>query len=304
MPVSDGEQSKGTGELTFRERIDALCVSVGDGTQRVDLGSLRELVASDPEQTAATCTWCVRRAVERGRTWHGYAQVALTLAQLYEILFEDDTLTVWVADEFERAGVTVRQPRMAVLDRETGDLSSPDDRPDDRPVLFDIERRLIDSGDIYPLVALFSHHPDGQDREQLRRLREHRCRVMVTFDIPTTDPREVWEVPEVRAYVALLAERMPYLPYYFLPREFGTLFTWLACLAPPEARSGGGIQLLHPDVLLHAALAYHYTWHFARWLGDDADAVVGEVFSPLPAEFIPHVREMRRRLEEQLGDAL
>ncbi|MFK0282453.1 chlororespiratory reduction 6 domain-containing protein [Streptomyces sp. NPDC090499] len=304
MPASDGGQRKDAREPTFQERIDALCVSVGDGTQRVDLNSLWELVESDPEQTAATCKWCVRRAVERGRSRHGYAQVALTLAQLYESIFDDDTLTVWVTDEFERAGVTVRQPRMAVLDRETGDLSSPDDQPDDRPVMLNIERRLIDSGDIYPLVAFFSHHPDGADREQLRRLREHRCRVMLTFDIPTTDPREVWEVPEVRAYVALLAERMPYLPYYFLPREFGTLFTWLACLAPPEARAGSGVQLLHPDVLLHAALAYHYTWRFARWLGDDADATVGDVFSTLPAEYMPYVREMHRRLEEQLGDAL
>ncbi|MEU9345500.1 chlororespiratory reduction 6 domain-containing protein [Streptomyces sp. NPDC048278] len=306
MPAAEGDRSRGAREPTFQERVDALCVSVGDGTRRVDLNSLRELVESDPEQTAVTCRSCVRRAVERGRHWHGYAQVALTLAQLYESIFDDDTLTIWVTDEFERAGVTVREPRMAVLDPETGGLSRPEDHPDDRPVVLDVERRLIDSGDIYPLVSFFSHHPDpdGQDRDQVRRLREHRCRVMFTFDIPTTDPREVWEVPEVRAYVAQLAERMPYLPYYFLPREFGTLFTWLACLAPQEARSGGGIQLLHPDVLLHAALAYHYTWRFAQWLGDDPDAVVRDVFSTLPEAFMPYVREMHRRLEEQLGDAL
>lgn len=303
MPVSRGEPGGGAGSPTFQEQVDALCVPQADGTRRVDVSALRALVAADPEQTAATCRTCVTRAKEQGRTWRGYAQMAMTLAALYESVFDDDILAVWVTDEFDRAGISVPNPAVRVVDPRTGALSDPDERPEEGPVQIAVERRFIDACDIRPLVVHLSHQPDGTGPEQLRRLRGRRGRVLITFDIPASDPREVWEVPEVRDYVGRLAEAMPYLPYYFLPRDFGTLFTWLACLAPPEAWSPSGIRLLHPDVVQQAALAVHSVRKFAAWLGDDPDAAVETVFSPLPGEFMAYVHRVQAELDRRLGDA-
>lgn len=302
MPESDDRNGTTANEPTFQQRVLALGVPRGDGTQFMNLNALRELVGSDPEQTAATCRQCMHLARQRVGTWHGHAQLAQALAGLYEDEFDDDTLSVWVADELASAGLEVTEPGVGILDSESDRLLPVDQVPDERPLLITVERLMLDSADIYPFVAMFSHHEGERGPERLEKLREFRGRVAIAFDISEDDPREVWEVPEVRAYVALLSERMPYLPYYFLPGHLRTLFTWLSCLAPPDAWSGGGVRLDHPDVMLQAAVALHFTRRFAAWLGDDPDEVAQLVFADWPEGFLDHLYVLVEGLGDRLGD--
>jgi hypothetical protein len=301
MPELDTGNGTTDNELTFQQRVLALGVPRGDGTQFMDLNALRELVGSDPEQTAATCRQCVQRARKRAGTWHGHAQLAQVLAALYEDEFDDDTLSVWVADELASAGIVVTEPEVGILE-ESDHVLSVDQVPDDRPMLITVERQMLDSADIYPFIAMFSHHEGERGPERRATLRELRGRVAIAFAIPKEDSREVWEVSEVRAYVALLSERMPYLPYYFLPEHLKTLFTWLSCLAPPEVWSEGGVRLDHPDVTLKAAVALHYTRRFAAWVGDDPDDVAQSAFADLPKAFLDHLHALVEALGERLGD--
>ncbi|WP_128437083.1 chlororespiratory reduction 6 domain-containing protein [Streptomyces cyaneus] len=302
MPELDDDNGTTGDEPTFQQRVLALGVPLGDGTQHMNLNALKELVGSDPEQTAATCRQCVHLARQRAGTWHGHAQLAQTLAALYEDEFDDDTLSVWVADELESAGLVVTEPEVGILDAESDRLISVDEVPDERPMLITVERQMLDSADIYPFVALFSRHEGERGPERLQQLRELRGRVAISFDIPPDDPREVWEVPEVRAYVFLLSERLPYLPYYFLPERLGTLFTWLSCLAPEDAWSGGGVRLDHPGVILQAARFLHCTRRFAEWLQDDPDEAARLVFGDWPEGFLEHLNVLVEELGDRLGD--
>ncbi|MGW0920545.1 hypothetical protein ACWD3J_16185 [Streptomyces sp. NPDC002755] len=239
------------------------------------IDAFRELVASEPERTTAACRHLVAKATAHTGTWHAFAQLAVVLAALYDLELDDDTLTQWVATELDGAGIAVRQPE--VIAPEHGPEPA-----DEEPLLFQVPLDRVEAGDVYPFVVTFSHRAQGQGPERIAELRKLRGRFVVSFVVPDSDAREVWEIPEIRCYVEQLCDRLPYLPYYFKPQDSGSLFVWLACLAPTHACSRGRLDLDDDDVVICTAWSIYATRMLAESLGDDPDEVCAALFAPLP----------------------
>lgn len=74
------------------------------------------------------------------------------------------------------------------------------------------------------------------------------------------DPREIYEIPEVRAYIRDLDEEFPFLPF-FISRRTGTLKMLAFCLIPSERVAAGQIRI---DRRAYAALVerWHEAVHF------------------------------------------
>ncbi|MFJ3310977.1 hypothetical protein ACIPSA_50245 [Streptomyces sp. NPDC086549] len=280
----------------FLERIEDLAVPAEDGSQQMSIEAIRELVASDPEQTAAACRHLVGKAKARTGTWHAFAQLAVVIAALYDMEFDDDTLTEWVETELDATGITVRQPKVEPVSPEQDQ-----ETPDETPLLFPVPLDRVKAGDVYPFVVTFSHRAQGLGPERIAELRNLRGRFVVSFVVPDSDPREVWEIPEIRAYVEQLCDKMPYLPYYFKPQDSGSLFMWLACLAPTHACSRGRLDLDDDDVVTHTAWSVYATRTLAEALGDDPDAACAVLFSPLPPPFMARINSLVEQLPEDFG---
>ncbi|MEV6235323.1 hypothetical protein [Lentzea sp. NPDC051838] len=265
--------------VEFRDRLESLVVSRGDGTQEIDSQALRELVRSDPERIVAACQAYAEVATSGVGKWHGTAQFAYLLALTYQAEFDDDSLTLWLAETFASAGLEVRIPVVR--------NPSPPEPPKLR---VEVSTEMLANRDIYPFVLAFSHHERGTGGSRRDELLARRGRVMWSFDIPLSDPRHVWEVPEVREYMTLLSQRLPYLPYFLDPDpEARSLFVWLACLAPPHAFHGNDLQLVDDDVLVVAAQTRHSVRVLAGALGEDPDEVAAAVFGVLPEAYVEMV---------------
>ncbi|GHC45047.1 hypothetical protein [Streptomyces cinnamoneus] len=280
--------------IAFLERIEDLAVSTGNGTQQMNIEALQELVASKPEQAASACRHLVGRARARTGTWHAFAQLAVVIAALYDLVFDDDTLTEWVETDLDTAGITVRQPEVIPPERE----SEPQDK---EPIPFSVPFDRVEAGDVYPFLVAFSHRAQGMGPERLAELKELRGRFAVTFEVSDSDAREVWEVPEIRSYAEQLCDQMPYLPYYFKPQDSGSLFMWLACLAPISACSEGWLDLDDDDVVTVAVWSMYATRMLAEALGDDPDEVCVAVFAPLPSPFTARITSLVEELPEDFG---
>lgn len=88
-------------------------------------------------------------------------------------------------------------------------------------------------------AELWAHHRELldrllRDRETARRWRD---RIEIRISGYENDPRELFEIPEARAFMTYLAERWPYA-FYFLNKEHGTFLRALfyACCAKSAVR--------------------------------------------------------------------
>ncbi|MCY0947078.1 hypothetical protein [Streptomyces antarcticus] len=278
----------------FLKRIEALAVPTGGGAQQMNIEAFQELVASDPERTASACRHLLDKAKARTGTWHAFAQLAVVMAALYDRALDDDTLTEWVETELDAAGITVGQPEVIPPEQDA-------EPADEKPLLFAVPPDRVEAGDIYPFVVTFSVRAQGMGPERIAELKRLRGRFVVTFDVPDSDPRAVWEIPKIRSYVAELSEQMPYLPYYFKPQDRGSLFMWLACLAPTHACSECRLNLDDDDVVTHTAWSMYATRTLAEALGDDPDEVCAGVFAPLPPPFTARITSLVEQFPEDFG---
>jgi hypothetical protein len=272
------------------ERLEALFVRRGDGKMETSAGDLRALVSEDPERSVAVCRVYVEMAKAQTGTWRGFAQAALMIAGAYEVELHDDTLTDYVRDQFDRAGLAVPAPTVA------GKVQAP--AP---PIEIDVTADMLAARDIYPFVVLFSHRTAAGSADRLAELRAARGRLQFTFGVPLSDPRAVWEVPEVRQYVARLHESLPYLPYYFDPDPDRRLVgIWVSCLAPAESLHDGGLDLDNPTVIAQVAVAARSVRLFAELLDEDGRERSRAVLtSALPAEYVDYVLKLDERFEAE-----
>ncbi|OEJ28899.1 hypothetical protein AS594_35235 [Streptomyces agglomeratus] len=278
--VAEREQMRKA--VDFQAKIEGLAVLTGEGKHRIEMGKLRELVSAEPEQCVAACRAYVGMAVDRISTWQAYAQFAIAISWAYRAEFEDDTLMVWVADELEASGVDVPAPALsAPVCKSDGPAAGRTEVEH-----LEVASELLASCDIYPFVVRYSHHALGSGPDEIVRLRQMRGSLVISFDVPQHDPREVWEVPEVRAYVTKLADRLPYLPYYFYPDpKYAMAQVWICCLAPPSAWTGKHLDLMDEVVLVRMAHTMNSLQVLAQLLGDDPEEVRQSVFASLPADF-------------------
>ncbi|MEU2655732.1 hypothetical protein ABZ615_10420 [Streptomyces sp. NPDC007325] len=277
-------------------QIADLAFPAGGGRQAVNARKLRELVSADPELSVTTCRAYVGMAVNRISAWRGYAQFAIAISWAYSAEFGDDNLTVWVRDELKANGVDVPDPVVTapVHAREVPTAGRAD------PEFLSVAPVVLDSCDIYAFVVRYAHHAVASGRpEEIARLKRMRGSQVILFEIPLDDRREVWEVPQVRAYVTKLADRLPYLPYYFHPDpKYAMAPLWFSCLAPPSAWSGKHLDLMDDAVLGRMAHAMYSLDGFAQSLGDDPEEVRRSVFASLPADVTALAASVARRIAE------
>ncbi|MFF4501391.1 hypothetical protein [Streptomyces sp. NPDC001401] len=280
------QDADGQGAMkAFVERLDSLVVRT-EGTSEVDWDALIELIRQEPELSVITCRALGSLAIDRVGSWHAYGQLATVIAWAYDAAFEDDVLSAWVAGELEAGKVDMRSPRLA---RQVAE----DSHEEAQTVVMAVSRDLLAAGDVYPFVLAFSHHEFRHGTERMAELRSMRGRLVITFDIPLDDPREVWEFPEVRAYANKLADHLPYLPYYFdQGPQFAMMRLWLCCLAPPSAWTQAGLDLRDKSVMVHGAYAMYTTEGLAELLGEDPHEVRATVFGSLPEDFVAHISDV------------
>lgn len=275
--------AKGRGEIpgdVLLERLESLVVSCGDGTSEVDTAGLRKLVREAPEACVAACRAFASLAVDGVGSPNSHARYAFLIATAYEAEFDDDALSAWVAAELEAGGVRSGPPRLV---EELPEGSGEEVQP---VLVMRVSPEMLAGLDIYPLVLCLSYHGLDEESERLARIRSMRGRVVISFDVPPDDPREVWQVPQIRAYMNKLSDALPYLPYYFYPGpQFAMTWLWLCCIAPPSAWTQEGLDLRDESVVVSAAYAMHSSEALAELLGDDPDEVRATVFGSLPEEF-------------------
>src|SRR4051812_8666688 len=101
---------------------------------------------------------------------------------------------------------------------------------------------MLANTDAYVLLRLFALDRVAAESEELRRARG-RC--AITFEVDD-DPRPVWSIDEVRAFVKELHEGLPHLPYFLDPAPaLGMLITHFFPLVHPDGLIDGGVNLAH-----------------------------------------------------------
>jgi hypothetical protein len=254
--------------------------STGRGKMAIGIEELFRIVREDPERSAMLSEAALTLGLETNQ--RGYLQLAVAVAAAYQAEFNDDTLSELVERRLAEAGISGVEPELM----DPGGTEAPGEPAPPRPMHFVVSPQELRDRDIYSLVRRFSHrHLEGE--QDLARLASYRGRVFVTFPIPESDPREVWQVPEVRAFIANLAKSMPYFPYYLLMRsEFGMFRVWFGSLAALEAYTPSGLNLFHDSVVEAVAGALWAVHQFAELLGEDPERACRDVLADCPNQFV------------------
>lgn len=96
----------------------------------------------------------------------------------------------------------------------------------------DIPREAIEGGRLEQAIRQF----EKMSKRQLRG------RVMINFSGYDSDPREVYQIPEIRKWVDRLITNVPHLFYLLSPDNFVMRIIFL-CLAPVVARRGEQVDI-------------------------------------------------------------
>lgn len=272
---------------------------VGDGGDGgIEVETLKNFVRDDPELTAGA----VRALLLASAESKGYGNLAVALAVAYESVFDDDTLSVIVREHYAALGQPVPAPR--VQNQEPA--RNQEQQSTVPPIHYDVAEDALSRCDIYPLLKIFSHRHLADD-DSLDRLASLGGRLYLTFPVPVSDPRHVWQVPEVRAYVRALADAMPYFPYYLAPDpRLGMFEVYFGSLIDPELLAGGTLDLMNTEIFLEVGPALLNGMRFADALGADGEASVRALLAVFTAEaadlVMDTLAEMSRELEQDSPD--
>jgi hypothetical protein len=287
--------------LAFMKAFEDLIAKDPDhpGKMTLDLAKVIELVREDPESALVLAQGYLKRAEEPGGA--KYIGPAAALAAAYEQVLGDDSLLRLVDRQSKALRAQDQLPKLK-------DPAASAALADPSLVHFQVAEEQLRTTDIYALLKLLSleHRTTPQDRQILRDLRG-RC--VITFPIPASDPREVWEIAEVRAYMRALHQAMPYLPYYLFAHEkYNDFTTLLLCLAEESQIVDG--KLAVEDVmefrpLLETALG---VMQLANALGDSpiqaCVRVLSTVMSPEDAvRFLEQIADALQQQSAQSDDA-
>ena len=77
-------------------------------------------------------------------------------------------------------------------------------------LLLIVSRRDVETGDITDILRSLSHLISATEIARL-----YRERVDISFEGYEDDRRELWEIPEVRAFVHKVDDKFPYWLYFF-----------------------------------------------------------------------------------------
>jgi hypothetical protein len=263
-----------------------------DGRIGIEADEVLQFVRAQPEVAVAAC----RALLQVQDKAKGYGQLAVAIAQAYEAEFEDDTVLLLVQDYFAKHGQPL--PRLTFLDEAENGSVIP---ASELPIRFEVTENELKRKDIYRLLSVCSRlHAESESA--LERLRELRGRLLLTFPIPLSDAREVWEVPEVREFVAAAAEVMPYLPYFLsYSQNFGMFRMYFSCLLPPEAAAGGVIDFDDAETFAVVGTALNASMLLARGLGQEDDQLIREMLPGMGEQSMEALLEALHEISVNLG---
>lgn len=277
MPDGD-DSSSAHPQLAFLQQFESLIISRGDGKVEVDSDNLIALIDAHREEAVVLCRAYLETAKTRESTWHAFAQQAVLIAAVLQNLTNDDSMAVWVQRELDVAGINVTAPQV---------ISGGEAPAFPTPSRIDVDATMLEIDDVYPFVSLFGLRSAGPDGDLVDRFRSMRHRLTISFGIPLTDPREVWEVPSVRAYVSHLQRAFPHLPYFFSPDPaHGMLQIWLYCLSPLDEFVNGQLNLRGDGALAGLAVILHGIRATCEALGEKTTAPWMPLFANIPDEVI------------------
>ncbi len=196
------------------------------------------MATDEPDAIVEVVETLLRGAVALPETKRFAFQLALALAAAYQVATGDDSLQQTTMLELERQGLQDVKPG-TYLDP---DVVEPPKMP--ALVALQVDRDAWSASDPYSLIRKLTEFADGEDRAiQLRTV----CgRLLIQFDGLNADPREVWEVPEIRAYMADLLRKVPGLAFYLcFDEQYGMFRVLYLCLADPDALEGLTLNLTH-----------------------------------------------------------
>jgi hypothetical protein len=264
----------------FMNRLNSQIQSQGAGKMGIDVDALRAIVRENPEMTVAAA----KTYLQMGRYGRGYYQVAVALATMYQAEFQDDSLAREMQRGLKAAGAGDAQPEVRANEAAL-EHAAPERLPG---IQINIDSASLTRGDPYPLIRQFS--VDQAKRADWPALAKLRGRCFLTFET-RGDPREVWQVPEVRHFVAGLHAALPYFPYYLHPApKMGFFLVYFGSMADDEALGAGpSIDLLHPSVLGRVVASLKAIVQLSKKLGEDPLSVCRHVLSGGPPEYSEQV---------------
>ena len=251
--------------LAFLQKVRS-CIRKQDGRSVIVESELRDAVAEQPAVTAAAVSHLLHEA-DRQPDFQGvFLQLALAVGDIYEKVTGDDSLVLEVQEAAEKK----RGRPLDGLKRESSGAAS-----DGPPLIFtEVPRDALARCDVYSVVReLATERLTGAQFADLRG------RIALTFPLEGDD-RPLWEIPEVRRFMAELFKVMPYFPYYLDPTpEIGAFVVFFGCLADPEAFEEGGFNATHPSVVERVSDVLIAVTDVCRKAGQDPQPALQTILS-------------------------
>lgn len=263
----------------FVQRFDALHRTQASGARGMNAEELVALVReTNPDVVALAARSYLEVAFNPKLVDERNAmlQRAIAISGAYESVHDDDSVSRMVQRKMKEEGVSVA-PFMTPV-QEPGHDAMP-------PILVNVDAATLASGDPYPIVSLFSF--DAQPASKWKWLSTHRGRLVIGFDVPMDGP-EAFDREDVRAFMAELLRRLPYLGYFIDTRpEWGMPRLVMFSLVDREAVAGPGqLNLHHPSSIgVVFALAIGIRMACERTL-EPFEAAAHERLSYLPPELV------------------
>lgn len=206
---------------------------------------LMELVRRGPEAAVEWVDAVLKGAEQAVAMRRSVAQMAHAVAGAYEAVEADDSLRIRVERKLTTWGLKELLPQFI---RDPNVARTPE-APDERVLVLRVDAPSWRAGATYVVTRIVGNPPNGADNPQwLRRI----CgKVRITFDGLHNDPREVWQVPEVRAFMQKLRKEAPGLAFWMdFSQEGGMLRILYLSLADPSAEApGNGVNLYDASFL-------------------------------------------------------
>ena len=232
----------------FVKSVLELLTPDGHGKRELDMHVLAEVVRKDPDSAAAVVSAISRTAEIPSMI----AQLAIAIATVYRIEFQDDSLDYEISSAPWYGKFS--QPQL----KQNGEPDRPDPlhiflREESKVVkALDVDQHTLATGNIDAIVRALSVSNSPADVSRSRRQSQLWGNCLLMFSALDNDPRAVYVVPEARQFVANLHAAMPYFPCYlnFRP-EAGMFVVYFGSQADQEALMDDGISV---DILHHSVL--------------------------------------------------
>ena len=263
----------------FLEKLLDASKSQGGGKMGIQADVIADLVRRDPN-SAAKIVLAVCRRDDVPST---FAQIAMAIAVAYQNELNDDSLIneVNVAPWINR----IKPPTVLTDKGVQPEQEHPLLRMDSNTIRFlEVDKNDLKTGSVKNFVDIIG--VEGKSRELTAKLADLWGMCVLTFPLDA-DPRDVWEIPEARRFVANLHKAMPYFPgYLHFRQELGMFMVYFGCLADADAFENRTIDLNHSSIRNRLAESIATFGKVAASMGKDPRPVWRTILSPYPVSVV------------------